>query len=91
MSETLERDFIIPNKLGIHARVAAQIVKVASEFESEVWLIKDGIWANGKSILDIMTLICPQGTRIRLLVEGQDANDALSALAALFQNKFGET
>ena len=62
MRDALEREFIIPNKLGIHARVAAQIVKVASEFDSEIWFIKDGNRVNGKSILDIMTLICPQGS-----------------------------
>jgi len=87
----LEQDFIIANKLGIHARVAAQIVKVASQFESDVWISKSGNSVNGKSILDVMTLVCPHGSKIRISAAGQDAAEALKALAALFQNKFGES
>jgi len=86
----LEQEFIIPNRLGIHARVAARIVKVANEFESAIWFVKDGVRADGKSILDIMTLVCPHGARVRVVAEGRDATDALKALAALFRNKFGE-
>ena len=76
--------------LGIHARVAAQIVKVASQFTSEIWITKSGNKVNGKSILDVMTLVCPHGSRILISADGPDAPDALSALAALFQTKFGE-
>lgn len=85
-----EQEFVVANKLGIHARVAAQIVKVASQFESEIWITKSGNRVNGKSILDLMTLVCPHGSSIRVSVEGPDASAALSALAILFQTKFGE-
>lgn len=86
----LEQEFIVANRLGIHARVAAQIVKVALQFESEVWISKGDNRVNGKSILDIMTLVCPQGSKVQVAVSGPDAPEALNALAGLFQTKFGE-
>ncbi len=86
----LEQEFIVAKKLGINARVAAQIVKVATQFESEIWLSKSGSRVNGKSILDLMTLVCPHGSTVHVLVSGPDASAAMSALAALFQTKFGE-
>ena len=88
----MEQEFIVSNKLGIHARVAAQIVKVASQFESDVWISKSGNnhKVNGKSILDIMTLVCPHGSKVQVYTDGPDASEALAALAALFQTKFGE-
>jgi len=87
----LEQEFIISNKLGIHARVAAQIVKVAAQFQSEIWIMKSGNRVNGKSILDVMTLVCPHGSRIRVSADGPDAAAAMDALAHLFQTKFGES
>lgn len=86
----LEQDFIVANRLGIHARVAAQIVKVAGQFQSEILISKCGVTVNGKSILDLMTLVCPHGCKIHISAQGPDAADALSALASLFQMKFGE-
>jgi len=86
----LEQEFIVANKLGIHARVAAQIVKVANQFESEIWISKSGNRVNGKSILDLLTLVCPHGSKVLIHACGPDAPDALSALEALFQTKFGE-
>ena len=86
----LEQEFIIANKSGIHARVAAQIVKVATQFVSDVWLAKGDNKVNGKSILDIMTLVCPRGSKVQVTVLGPDASEALNALAILFQTKFGE-
>jgi phosphocarrier protein HPr len=88
--EVLEQEFIVANKLGIHARVAAQIVKVTSRFESEIWIAKGSSKANGKSILDVMTLDCPLGSRVQVSAIGSDAVEALNALAVLFQTKFGE-
>lgn len=87
----LAQEFIVANKLGIHARVAAQIVKVASQFESDIFLTKCGVSVNGKSILDVMTLVCPHGSKIFISAKGPDASEALNALAALFQTKFGES
>ncbi len=88
----LEQEFIVSNRLGIHARVAAQIVKVANQFESQIWISKSGNnhKVNGKSILDIMTLVCPHGSTVHVHTEGPDAVQAMAALAALFQTKFGE-
>ena len=86
----LEQEFIIANKSGIHARVAAQIVKVATQFASDVWIAKGDNKVNGKSILDIMTLVCPRGSKVQVTVLGPDASEALNALAILFQTKFGE-
>jgi phosphocarrier protein len=86
----LEQEFTVSNRLGIHARVAAQIVRVASRFDSEILITKCGNTINGKSILDVMTLICPHGSKVNISAKGSDAAEALNALAALFQTKFGE-
>lgn len=88
--DILEQEFIVANKLGIHARVAAQIVKVATQFESEIWIAKGGNRVSGKSILDVMTLVCPLGSRVQISASGPDASEAVNALAVLFQTKFGE-
>ncbi len=88
--QVLDQEFIIANQMGIHARVAAQIVKVASQFKSEIWIAKGSSKANGKSILDVMALECPLGSRVQVSAIGSDAIEALNALAVLFQTKFGE-
>ena len=87
---TLEQEFVVANKLGIHARVAAQIVKVATRYQSEISITKCGVSVNGKSILDLMTLVCPHGSKIQILAQGPDAPEAIGELASLFQAKFGE-
>ncbi len=87
----VEQEFTVTNELGIHARVAAQIVKLANRFESEIWLSKDGNSVNGKNILDVMTLECPRGSTVRVAARGLDAAEAVQALAVLFRNKFGES
>lgn len=90
----MEQEFVVANKLGIHARVAAQIVKISSQFKSEVWISKhgnSGNRVNGKSILDVLTLVCPHGSRVQIVADGPDASDVLNALAVLFQAKFGES
>lgn len=86
----LDQELIVSNKLGIHARVAAQIVQVANQFRSEVWISRSGGKVNCKSILDLLTLACPHGSKILVSACGPDASEALDALAVLFQNKFGE-
>lgn len=90
LSTSLEQEFTVTNKLGIHARVAAQIVKVANRYDAEVWLSRGGNCVNGKNILDIMTLQCPHGSSVRIGAKGRDADEVLKALADLFQGKFGE-
>ncbi len=86
----LEQEFIVANKKGLHARAAAQIVRMATQFEADVWIIKDGVRVNGKSILDVLTLASPHGSKILIAAEGRDADAVMLALAGLFQTKFGE-
>ena len=86
----LRKEFTVRNKLGLHARAAAKIVQTSTQYQSRIRIIKNGREADAKSMLDIMTLSCPQGTRIELRAEGKDAAEALAALAVLFENKFGE-
>lgn len=85
------RTFEITNRLGIHARVAAKLVETASRFEAQIFLEKDGIEVNGRSILGILTLFCPQGSRLTIRAEGMDAEAAMEALAGLIAGKFGES
>lgn len=85
------RTFEITNRLGIHARVAAKMVETAYRFQAEVFLEKDGAEVNGRSILGILTLCCPQGSRLTIRVEGADAGEAIEAFARLIEEKFGET
>jgi phosphocarrier protein HPr len=89
-SQMVRKELTVLNKLGLHARAAAKIVQTSSQFQSRILIIKNGREADAKSMLDIMTLSCPQGTRIELCAEGKDAAEALAALAVLFDNKFGE-
>ncbi len=89
-SPALVQEFIVANRLGIHARVAAQIVKVACRFDSEISIAKSEVAANAKSILDVLSLLCPHGTKVFVSARGPDAAQAVTALAALFQAKFGE-
>jgi phosphocarrier protein len=89
-SQMVRKEFTVRNKLGLHARAAAKIVQTSSQFQSSILIITNGREADAKSMLDIMTLSCPQGTRIELCAEGKDAAEALAALAVLFDNKFGE-
>ncbi|MCE5264861.1 MAG: HPr family phosphocarrier protein [Deltaproteobacteria bacterium] len=84
------RTFEITNRLGIHARVAAKLVETATRFRSEIFLEKDGVEVNGRSILGILTLYCPQGSRLTIRADGDDAQEAIAAFARLIAEKFGE-
>jgi phosphocarrier protein len=84
------RSFIIKNRLGLHARAAAQLVQTANKFSSEVVLIKDDIEVNGKSIMGILLLAAPQGTEIAVTVDGADEQDAMDVIAELIEDGFGE-
>ena len=85
------KTFEITNRLGIHARVAAKLVETANRFQAEIFLEKDGVEVNGRSILGILTLFCPQGSRLTIRAEGVDAEEAMAAFAGLIEEKFGET
>ena len=82
--------FTIKNKLGLHARAAALLVKTANRFVSNVSLEKDGLEVNGKSIMGILMLAATKGTRITLKADGKDAEQAIETLGKLIENKFGE-
>ena len=84
------RTFEIKNKLGMHARVAAKLVKVATKFKSRIYFEKDGQEVNGKSLLGILTLACPKGSRLIVRAEGMDAPEAMAALGQLIESKFDE-
>lgn len=82
--------FTIRNRLGLHARAAALLVKTANRFEANVMIEKDGVEVNGKSIMGILMLAASRGTKITVRVEGNDAGEALRTLGKLIENKFGE-
>jgi phosphocarrier protein len=82
--------FTIRNRLGLHARAAALLVKTANGFNANVMIEKDGVEVNGKSIMGILMLAASRGTKITLRVEGIDAGEALQAIGKLIENKFGE-
>lgn len=86
----LTQEVEVINKQGIHARPAALFVKMASKFESEVGIEKDGELVNGKSIIGLLMLAAGQGTKLTLTAQGRDAEKALVELAKLFQDKFNE-
>lgn len=90
MSETVEKTLTIVNKLGLHARAAAQFVQLAGKFASEVFINKGDQEVNGKSIMGILILAASKGTEVRIRAEGEDAVDAVAALAALVEDGFGE-
>jgi len=86
----VKRSFEILNKLGLHARAAAQLVQLAASFQAEVTIFKDGQSVNGKSIMGIMTLAAGQGSVIELEADGPDAEAMLDAIGALIAAKFHE-
>ncbi len=87
----IEREAKIVNQLGMHARPAAALVKLASGFQSEIELVKDGMGVNGKSIMGVMMLAAECGSSIILRATGPDESAAIDALAALVAGGFGET
>jgi len=86
----LRNDFLIVNKLGLHARASALFVKTSSRFISDVKLSKEGVEVNGKSIMGIMMLAASKGTTVCLTVAGSDEAEAFQAIGELITNGFGE-
>ena len=80
----------ISNKLGLHLRAAAELVKVANKFKSQITIHHGVQNVNAKSLMGIMTLAAAKGTEIEFVADGEDAKDALAALRQLLANKFGE-
>ncbi|MCX7973981.1 MAG: HPr family phosphocarrier protein [Candidatus Aminicenantes bacterium] len=86
----IEKQVVIKNKLGLHARAAVKFVNLANRFSSSVRIIKDTMEIDGKSILGILTLAASQGTKLTLRVSGEDEREAMRALMELINNKFDE-
>lgn len=86
----LAKTLTILNEVGLHARPASMIVKRLLQFESEVFIEKDGRKVNGKSIMGILMLAAGKGSRIRVEADGSDAQEALDAVEQLILSKFGE-
>ena len=86
----IEREATIVNQEGLHARPAAQIVRLANSFAAEIELAKDGLAGNGKSIMGVMMLAAEFGSSIVIRADGPDAEQAVQALADLVATGFGE-
>ena len=87
----LERTVTIANKNGLHARPAAEIVKTAAKFKSDITLVRDDLEVNGKSIMGVMMLAAEYGATLVLRADGADEQAAITAIAELIQSKFGES
>ena len=85
-----ERIVEVINQMGIHARPAAMIVRVANKFDAEVYVERDGELVNGKSIMGLMMLAAGKGSRLKFIATGNGAQELLSEMDKLFQSKFNE-
>ena len=85
-----ERELTVSNRLGLHARAAAKLVQTVQKFRSNVLLVHEGREVNAKSIMGVMMLAAGQGTSLTLRVDGADEEAACTAVADLFEHKFGE-
>lgn len=85
-----KRKFTIVNRLGLHARAAALLVKTASRFSSEVTLYKEDVEVNGKSIMGILLLAAPKGSEILVATDGSDEEQAMQEIGKLIEEGFGE-
>ncbi len=84
-----EIEITIQNRLGLHARPASRFAQLAGEFSADVFLVKDDEAVDAKSILEILTIACPQGSVLTLRAEGDDAEEAVKALQELVAGRFG--
>ena len=87
---TVTKELLVQNKMGIHARPAAMIVRVTNKFKSEVYVEKDEEQVNGKSIMGLMMLAAARGSTVKFVATGPDAEQMLVELEALFAKKFDE-
>lgn len=90
MVQMLRARVIIPNKKGLHARASAKIVEASARFQSDIHVMRDGMSANGRSIMGLMMLAASQGKEVEITAQGPDAADALKAILALVEARFGE-
>ena len=83
-------ELTIANKLGLHARAAAKLTQIASSFQSEVWLTRNGRRVNAKSIMGVMMLAAGKGASVTVEADGLDADEAVAAIRELVAGRFGE-
>ena len=88
--QILQKTVFIKNELGLHARSAAQIAEIAMKPTGNVWVMKSEEKADASSIMDILTLVCEKGTKIRIIIEDPGDTDILNAIVDLVDNGFGE-
>jgi len=89
-SAQLVKELLVENKMGIHARPAAMIVRITNKFKADVFVEKDEEQVNGKSIMGLMMLAAGKGSKVKFLATGENAAQMLEELAALFARKFDE-
>lgn len=82
--------FEVLNERGLHARPATRVVQTASRFRSEVTLERDDQSANAKSVMGVLLLLCPKGSKVVVRAQGDDAAEAVAAIGELFKSGFGE-
>jgi phosphocarrier protein len=88
--DKLVKKLEIKNKLGLHARAAAALVQTVNKFSAQVTFTKDGQTADGRSIMGILTLAAPQGSKVQVEASGEDAEQALRAIERLIDRRFNE-
>jgi phosphocarrier protein HPr len=86
----MEKKLEIINRLGLHARAASMFVKTAEKFKCKVEMEKDGVKVNAKSIMGILMLAAPMGSKIKVITTGEDESECLDALSDLINDRFGE-
>ncbi len=89
-SQKVERSFEIVNKLGLHARAAAKLVRLTNRFSAEIRLEREGVEVNGKSIMGVLMLAAHRNSFLSVCAEGPDAHEAVEAIGALIEQKFEE-
>ncbi len=86
----IEKETVLVNKLGMHARAATKLVQLAQKFKSRIVVIVNGMEADAKSILGLLILAAPVGTKVKIRAEGEDEKEAVEAIVKLIEEKFGE-
>ncbi len=86
----VEKETVLVNKLGMHARAATKLVQLAQKFKSKIVVMVNGMEADAKSILGLLILAAPVGTKIKIRAEGEDEKEAVEAIVKLIEDRFGE-
>ena len=89
-TNSVTKELVVQNKMGVHARPAAMIVRITNKFKSEVFVEKDDEQVNGKSIMGLMMLAAGKGSKVKFIATGDDAPQMLAEIEALFARKFDE-